>query len=627
MRLLTRKIYRAFPELDSYDDEQCRRFIRSARGGLWRQGIVGIGLLVVGAVLVVASLAAALWVGDWLEKHTSVRRGAVGDFYLLALTIPVAGLGPLAVIVLRDLTLRLRVRNVLRTRGFCPQCRYSLIGLSVSANATVSCPECGTVTPVDPSLAELARTSSGPVLASEAMLAAPLPPSRVAKWGKRVVLAFAAILVVLGLTAGYWEWSIRRQAARATTMTAAMVTAISTSQAAAENHPATSQAWANAINASNAMIGYGQRLTNPPPRSPWLLAQPDRAVSSFGSVSAEEVASARASAKANAESMWASGVADELRALIAASEQASVPGWVLKTRPMMLGSGEWSPGGICLGLAADAMDRGDHERALLAVDAAYAITSLAALDTSAYASWIMEACSADHAAMVVLSRNPPPEVVDKLVEIVNRRRAEPDLAGIERDMTINQRLRIATMFSNVKDVREGTLESIRRYFLDRQQYMPVPSLDKLVANSDLAFKGFAAKALQDSPQRGPIAKLAGQSFRWGLDAPWLLEARDRRETSKRTLALMLAAERFKRETGSYPKAAAELVPKWLPAIPVDASTGRPIVYLPKPDGVWPYTLYIPAANGDRGGNGTRSSEVQRASADEDLLLLPAYPAR
>ena len=59
MRLLVRRIYRAFPELDRYSDEQCRRFVRSANRG-WRRTLHAslIALVVMGGV------GLGAWLGD-----------------------------------------------------------------------------------------------------------------------------------------------------------------------------------------------------------------------------------------------------------------------------------------------------------------------------------------------------------------------------------------------------------------------------------------------------------------------------------------------------------------------------------------------------------------------------------
>ena len=37
MRIVTHKLYRAFPELDRFDDERCQNFVRSANRGLFRR--------------------------------------------------------------------------------------------------------------------------------------------------------------------------------------------------------------------------------------------------------------------------------------------------------------------------------------------------------------------------------------------------------------------------------------------------------------------------------------------------------------------------------------------------------------------------------------------------------------
>lgn len=85
-RLVTGKVYRSFPELDRFTDEQCEQFVRHALGA-----------------------------------------GAIA-WWLLGL-------------VIRDRWLRRTIRSSLRhTR--CPRCEYSLLGLAVAEGAVV-CPQYG----------------------------------------------------------------------------------------------------------------------------------------------------------------------------------------------------------------------------------------------------------------------------------------------------------------------------------------------------------------------------------------------------------------------------------------------------------------------------------------------------
>ncbi len=217
MRLLTRRIHRAFPELDRYDDEQCARFIRAARRGVRRR--LWVTSLVVLAGLLAFALSGVAWMQvsrpeDWAQPTPSAKY-----FFLLLLTLPVAAAGPVTAYLTRDWLLRRRIRYILRARGQCMNCHYGLIGLPVGAESEVTCPECQTICYVDPSLGELVLDESGKprYQPNEKMLAKSrlLTPARAA-WLKRWSLR-AALLLTIAAPIGWggYELWLRRQAAAA----------------------------------------------------------------------------------------------------------------------------------------------------------------------------------------------------------------------------------------------------------------------------------------------------------------------------------------------------------------------------------------------------------------------------
>ncbi len=166
MRLLVRKLHRAFPELDAYSDEQCERFVRAAYRGKRRYLLRGSFLLIYGTVLTLFSSIAGGALGIGIAQI-----GATGypptpppwlEWPCIALGL-IAGAFPALVSVwlLRDWFVRRRVRFVLRTRGNCPGCDYVLIGSPVGENGRITCPECALETTVDPSLGELTIGTGG----------------------------------------------------------------------------------------------------------------------------------------------------------------------------------------------------------------------------------------------------------------------------------------------------------------------------------------------------------------------------------------------------------------------------------------------------------------------------------
>ncbi len=219
MRLIRTKIYRAFPELDRFDDEQCRRFVVAAnsswRRRLGRWAVVGVTT----AVMVVAGIAGAVVLAAWMDERMMMN-GTIGYFGWAVLLVIGSGLGLLGGLVLRDRILRLRVRQLIRRCGSCPKCHYSLLGIRVGAENVIVCPECGTKVIADPAMGELTTDESGAaVYKPEVVRIDALAKERrrrrhraVIKWGA-VGTAGAIVLLVVG--AGGWWMFLKAQARRA----------------------------------------------------------------------------------------------------------------------------------------------------------------------------------------------------------------------------------------------------------------------------------------------------------------------------------------------------------------------------------------------------------------------------
>ena len=155
MRLITkRKIYRAFPELDRFDDGRCERLIRRLRTDV---ASVRIIFAPVGAFGVTFLLAAALASLTWdacLQVFQSLMDKRTGDLWLITFIIMALVLAPaLAGLLTRDIVLGRAVHRALAERlelTRCRGCRYLLMGQRV-IDGIIRCPECGRPT----TLAEL----------------------------------------------------------------------------------------------------------------------------------------------------------------------------------------------------------------------------------------------------------------------------------------------------------------------------------------------------------------------------------------------------------------------------------------------------------------------------------------
>lgn len=202
MRLLTFRIHKAFPELDRFSDEQGLRFVQAAR-----RGMTAWGLKTLYAAVFVVTLLAGLWLAAlvyaWADDYQRIARGDVWWVEALAcgVTLTMLTAGPVVTLLFRDWMLRRRVRWVLKNQSLCPRCGYGLIGLAVSPEHTITCPECGLAVQVDPALGELAKDESGRERYVPAVIQKPEKFWTAARW-KKARRGLAAMLLLLVLMAG-----------------------------------------------------------------------------------------------------------------------------------------------------------------------------------------------------------------------------------------------------------------------------------------------------------------------------------------------------------------------------------------------------------------------------------------
>jgi hypothetical protein len=219
MRLIRRKIYRAFPELDRFDDDQCRRFVHAANSS-WLRRIgrwAAVGLTT--TVMVVGGLIGAVVLAEWLDNKM-VSAGTIGFIGWGVLLVLGSGLGLFAGLVLRDRILRLRVRQLIRRCGSCPTCHYSLLGMRVGADHVIVCPECATKVIADPAMGELTTDETGaavykPEVVRIDALAKAARRKRHRRFIKWAAVSAAAAVLLLVAGVGTWWMMLTSQAARA----------------------------------------------------------------------------------------------------------------------------------------------------------------------------------------------------------------------------------------------------------------------------------------------------------------------------------------------------------------------------------------------------------------------------
>ncbi len=143
MRLPLSKIYRAFPELDRFEDARCESFVHGAKRQHWASGLV-IAFLFVPALFVSVIVASVITMLVFERALDFAATKGINESAIVAagslLGIAVAAVPPVFVLRARDRWLRWAIaRHINHARCFCG---YSLLGLTIEDGA-VQCPECG----------------------------------------------------------------------------------------------------------------------------------------------------------------------------------------------------------------------------------------------------------------------------------------------------------------------------------------------------------------------------------------------------------------------------------------------------------------------------------------------------
>ncbi len=143
MRILTRKIWRAFPELDKYEDDVCRRYTKHARAlrNAWKGAALVLGALLI--AWVVWGVLTMLVVGRGMKWITP--SDGVETFIALTIMTGFVWFPVFWAFLVRDRWLNRCVRKHIADTA-CAECGYTLIGLAFvefEGKQSVLCPECG----------------------------------------------------------------------------------------------------------------------------------------------------------------------------------------------------------------------------------------------------------------------------------------------------------------------------------------------------------------------------------------------------------------------------------------------------------------------------------------------------
>ena len=223
MRLIASPVYRAFPELDSFSDAQCREFAVRARGSWRRRAVVGA----VRAVASVTAVPITVWIFAVTVGPAIGLRNSSASWVLAVVLLTGLLAGGVTWLLSGDLSLRLAIRRVMRIGGTCQGCGYVLVGLPVSASLDVTCPECGERTSLERDRAHCVPDASGQLrfLPSADVQVAPVAywtRRRVRTWGRRSAWTAAAVLGFLAIVLGMHEVRIRWNESTARERLAAM---------------------------------------------------------------------------------------------------------------------------------------------------------------------------------------------------------------------------------------------------------------------------------------------------------------------------------------------------------------------------------------------------------------------
>ncbi len=215
MRIITRKLHKAFRELDRFEEPRAKAFVRVASSG-WRARGFRYGVMaLVGLLMGVGTIVFVVWLANLPVGTRSFRDILQSIALVLGITLSF-----FALMLKRDLLLRWRIRRLIRRRGTCQMCNYSLLGMPVGPDLVVTCPECGDKIKADPAMNELATTSDGlqtytpsGQVDSPAFIAARKRRRKLAvRW---LVGTPVCLLVLAGISFGIWRYwlaSMARQA-------------------------------------------------------------------------------------------------------------------------------------------------------------------------------------------------------------------------------------------------------------------------------------------------------------------------------------------------------------------------------------------------------------------------------
>ncbi|HRQ72739.1 MAG TPA: hypothetical protein PLU35_06900 [Phycisphaerales bacterium] len=632
MRIPLSRVWRAFPELDRFSDEQCDRFVRAAcRTG--RRHLHRAALVVVFVLLVAGSLLMAGFISEAGGRRWDPLAPTSGivNFALFLLVLLCFALPPLVVMFIRDRLLLRRIRRVLRTRGACPGCRYTLVGLPVSAALAVVCPECGYEAEVDPALRELVIDESGRGVFTPAAYREPpafwTPRRRL--WLKRTAIGLAFVLfVLLPLGWGGYEVFLSRQASLARSERAALEDIIAYVEA---NQPTGTtaddpNAW-DAFYAAMArmheadlLVGPGDYVGTRGVFAEYTLIFADYRTPDMDSENRAFFDACEDIARRSLAAYREGGVFDQLGYLAArrravrpitaqGQNQPLLAAWILPELGQARGFARMNA--ARMHLALEAGDLGEYADALEANLALARICAHQPLLIDALVAYAIEALAISR-IRATLGAFPSEDWLDAIEGALDRQRltVPPSFhVGGERFWSLDA---VAWTFSDPSNVRFGANSAALAAFTGGVRPTDALWVGTYRGNRD-AFNRYFDDAVRRADQPPHVREPAGAAPNGSLAQTFLsanetaMQVFDRARIDREGMRVLIALERYRMRHGDYPVTLTQLVPDCIDHISLDLWSGLPFGYVrvvPAADRLGrSYLLYSVGADGmDDGGH-------------------------
>ena len=649
MRVPLSNIWRAFPELDRFTDEQCRRFVRAACTRGWQRHAHRVTLCGLLVILVVASFAMISFLYAWLDDHYHFRTTLLSLIFVSLILFSGFFIPSVLVMLIRDRLLLRRVRYVLRARGTCPACQYSLLGIVVSEDNVVICPECGLEVEADPSLRELTTDEQGRTrfMPTEGIEGSRFWTARRKRRVKRVAIGLG-VFVFLGFPAGWglyelFLYSQAKTAASERPGVAGMMEFLESHQPSGTT-PSDPNAFdvfyeiqmlrgpiAAEVSAQPKYIGdewsYPYYPLFDEIYSPETgdLDDDDRLRNRIGRELAEELLVAYREG----------GIFDKIDSL------ASAPRAI---RPMMVGAnqpllevvlpelGELRElsriNGARMHLALQA---GDQDEFLAAFE-----SNLALARILSHQPFVIDSLTAFSIEQVAHSQlrylflqHPDADWLDGIEAAIARQRVSLPRDHMFRGEQLVTLDTVAWFFSDTRNTRFGRfsprLNSMGGGLDSAELGMRLGTYAKNRDSLNEYYDAIAEAAMLDPYERTAVLNYSGNLLLLDLLLPVTHRAlgfMSQVEASRRGTTVMLALERHYLVHGSYPNSLAALVPDYLKALPRDPWTGEPMRYRRLDTEGPKYVLYSVGPDAKDDGGQPDAGYIGWRNRNPDLILSP-----